>query len=321
MTLRYQLPDHARDDLVAAHRALPVSGDLDAFTRDAHHFGCKHFPREMLDLLWSLSEDADGPGLAIIENLPIGEPGDTPTSDKEYYSRGGRDRFSERILMAVGEQLGTIYAYRNERNGYLVSNVVPTEGDREVQSSNGSALELPLHTEDVHQHPYSPDFVILFCLRDEPGQHAFTHILESRPVVERLPPTIRQTLEQPLFVSEPPPIYAGRNNRTPKPLPVLEGARPHKLQVEFNDTRALGADAQRALEELKRECARADTLIRIDLRPGQAAILNNNKVLHGRGPFTSSFGVKRRWLQRVKVKAGTLWPWRELIHDHRVIDL
>jgi alpha-ketoglutarate-dependent taurine dioxygenase len=67
---------------------------------------------------------------------------------------------------------------------------------------------------------------------------------------------------------------------------VLEGARPQRLQVEFNDTSALGADAQRALEELKRECARADTLIRIDLKPGQAAILNNNKVLHGRGPFT-----------------------------------
>jgi L-asparagine oxygenase len=320
--VRHRIDDSDRDEIVRAHAACPPPADDQAFARDAYSFGCRHLPKEVIDLLHSFSDDIHGSGLAVIENLPVGELGDTPGSDQEYFARADRDRLSERVLMAVGEQLGSVYAYANERQGFLINNIVPTEGDREVQSSNGSSRLLPLHTEDIHQYPYTPDCVVLFCLREEPDQEAYTQVLDTRAVVEELPDSMRSILQQPLFLTEPPPVYGGAKNRDPQPTPVIQGGAPsYKVQVEFNDTRATTAEAERALEELKTRCSTTSTLLQLKLKAGDLAILDNNKVLHGRGPFASSFGPERRWLQRVKVKTGNLFPWRELVDHHRVIAL
>jgi L-asparagine oxygenase len=320
--IRYTVADQDRSAIVRAHEAYPPPVDERLFIRDAYCFGCRYLPAGVLSVLFALSNDTASSGVAVLDNLPIGELGATPRSDEEYFTERLRDRLSERLLLAVGEQIGVVYAYANERNGTLIANVVPTESARGIQSSNGSARLLPLHTEDLHQYPYTPDFVVLLCLREEDGQDVYTHVLETRGIIDALSPRVRSTLQRPLFVTTPPPIYGTRVNHTVRPIPVIEGGSPsYKLQVEFNDTRALTRQGEQALAELKDCCATAATVLPLKLRAGEMAILDNNKVLHGRAPFTSSFGPERRWLQRAKVKAGNLWPWRHLVESFRVIEL
>ncbi len=225
-------------------------------------------------------------GFAIIKNLPIGEVDVTPDSDIEYFNRTNRDRLSETILVGVGELLGVIFSYCNEKQGILVNNIVPRENSKNIQSSNGSSLVLPLHTEDCHQFPYAPDFIVLFCLKGEVGEGVFTNILNPRNIINSIPSNVIDILCQPLFLTTPPPVYGGRNNRIPQPKPILYGWNPEwQVMVEFNDTKGINHESNEALEAFKTACLESDDLYRLHLQQGDMVILDNNKLMHGRGGF------------------------------------
>lgn len=308
--------------IVAAHNEHPPPCDQQLFFSGAYEFGHRALPAHLVAGLRGAAADIDGAGITVLENLPLGTDADTPQSDDEYFSRSTRDQLTERLLAAVGEHLGSTFAYANERQGRLICNVVPTAAARDIQSSSGSSLVLPLHTEDIHQLPYTPDLVVLFCLREEAGEEAHTLVLDTRTVVKTLSERLDSLLRQPLFVTEPPPIYAAAANRRAQPVPVLYGNSERAvLRIELNDTRGVSPDAESALEEVKAMCSAAPGLVHLRLRPGEMVILDNHKVLHGRGSFASSYGPRSRWLQRVKVKSGTLWPWRDLLSGPRLVDL
>lgn len=315
-TSEYTLTSEEHNEVAAVLTGpAPGYGPVDPTQAYAKAMRC--FPDGMLAKLRDAATATSDSGITLITNLPVGQLESTPYADDEYYARSGRDRLSERVLLAVGESLGTIFAFENERNGVLLTNIVPTVTNREVESSNGSALLLPFHTEDIHQYPYNPDYVVLSCLRDEPGQDVYTNVLNPSMVLPDLPAATVDILRAPLFVTTPPPIYAGQQNRQPEPMPVVSGFESPQALVEFNDTRAITPDAEVALSQFKEACS--STPHRVELRslPGQVAILDNRRVLHGRGAFVSSFGPDRRWLQRVKVKSGGMWPWRDLTTPSR----
>jgi L-asparagine oxygenase len=122
----------------------------------------------------------------------------------------------------------------------------------------------------------------------------------QRPREHRWPPGgVVAALCQPRFVTAAPGSF-DVGDRVFAPEGVLQGdPEDPDVRVDFTSTRPLDDEAReamavfgRALEEVRR------THI---LQPGDFAIVDNRRSLHGRTAFRARYDGRDRWLQRVFV--------------------
>jgi L-asparagine oxygenase len=292
--------------------------DQEAFLKESYSMIRKYLPDPAFDEVANLKGDFDSEGYLLIQNLPNDQelgsaPNDTIAIRKK------KSFVSESCLVGIGQIIGEIFGYKNENNGCLIHNVYPQKYHRQAISNAGSEVALPLHTEDVHVFPYSPDFVGIYCLRSEPNCNVFTYILSVKSVLSNLSPEVLEILRLPLFYVEPPQSFGGSSQRS-KEIPVIHGSYqyPH-ITTEFTDMRGIRPDASEALEIFKDACNKSPSLRRISLEPGELIIFDNRKVIHGRSPFRASFSKEGRWCQRIFIKCGDLWNWRDELHTSRIL--
>lgn len=110
-------------------------------------------------------------------------------------------------MAAVMLQLGEVIAYRSEKSGALVQDVVPVPG-RERQQSNAGSVRLQLHTENAFHH-HRPDYVGLLCVREDPTGDARLCTASIRRALPMLSRDARQALSEQRFMTEPPPSFGG----------------------------------------------------------------------------------------------------------------
>jgi len=295
--------------------------NVEDFLVESHDAMRQALPSHIFNAVVSLRRETNSQGVLLIKNLPIGSDlGPTP-NDQNPVPFLKKSNISESCLVGIGQILGEIFSYKNERNGSLVHNIYPRKSQREVISSEGSEVPLPLHIEDVHLFPYYPIFICFLCLRSELDKEVYTYVLEAKDIVSSLDENTLQILESPLFYSEPPEVFRGQS-RNSELMPVFQGPRSQpQITLELNDTRAVSPEGKRALDILKEVCSQSSKLILVNLQPGDLLILDNRKVLHGRGAFNSDFCENSRWCQRVLIKSGDLWDWRDKFIRNRVLNL
>ncbi|WP_220096424.1 TauD/TfdA family dioxygenase [Streptomyces cyaneus] len=200
------------------------------------------------------------------------------------------------IAMLVGLQLGEIVAYRNEKRGALVQNVVPVRM-LENSQSNGGSVSLQFHTENAF-HPNRPDYVGLLCLRPAHQEEVGTYVASIRQALPLLSDKDRAILCENRFITSPPPSF--RSEQKTEPHPLLSGdIDDPDIRVDFHATAALddtGAEAMSRLGE-----ALAAVRSALHLRHGDMVFLDNRLVVHGRSAFTPRYDGTDRWLHRVFV--------------------
>jgi hypothetical protein len=233
-------------------------------------------------------------GLAEDPDLPP-----TPTRSDEKVSKASFA--SELWLCTIAAAFGEPIGYLQEKQGSILQDVFPTPSNAGKQTSESSAVLLAFHTE-VAFHPFLPDYVLLYGLRQDPHKEARTMFASVRRIFPLLSPQDRETLFAPLFRTGIDYSFGNvREERGTGPLiAVLYGDREdpflrYDLDLMVGETEA----ARQALEivrevvdEVKRE---------VVIEPGSLLIVDNRRAVHARSVFRATFDGRDRWLQRAAV--------------------
>ncbi|MFI6846763.1 TauD/TfdA family dioxygenase [Kitasatospora sp. NBC_00085] len=275
-------------------RTPPVLLDDPDWLVEARRLSCR-LPVRLIEALRGLRQDAGVAGILSITGLPVDESAlpDTPTV-KDSVQRIPAVPSAAAMLLA--QQLGEVIAYRDEKHGALVQDVVPVRSLAGSQSNAGS-VPLELHNENAF-HPYRPDLVGLLCLRADRDGRAGTLVSSIREALPLLDDEDLAVLNSPRFVTEAPPSF-GSGDAT-APHPVLGGnVRDPDIRVDFNATTALDDEAAGAMERLGTVLTKVSSSL--TLAPGELVFIDNRLVVHGRSDFTPRYDGRDRWLHRVYV--------------------
>ncbi|WP_164414865.1 TauD/TfdA family dioxygenase [Streptomyces salinarius] len=253
----------------------------------------QRLPRELLTALREFRNDAGPDGVLLIRNLPV-QDGLPPTP-----TRAGSVRRTATVagaaLTAAMLQLGEVIAYRSEKSGALVQDVVPVPGQEEQQSNAGS-IRLHMHTENAF-HPNRPDYVGLMCVRADPTGDARLCTASVRRAVPLLSGEARRILSEQRFMTEPPPSFGDLGGVTPVHAALQGSPEDPDLVIDFASTHPMDEEARRAMDELYGVLDRVTHAL--FLTAGDLAVADNRLVVHGRTSFGPRFDGTDRWLHRV----------------------
>ncbi|OXY98209.1 TauD/TfdA family dioxygenase [Streptomyces diastatochromogenes] len=252
-------------------------------------------PRQLLGTLRAFRHDPGADGVLLLRNLPVTAGDPLPPTPGVPNSVERVPTTAASVIVSVMLQLGEVIAFRNEKSGALVQNVVPVPGKEDSQSNAGSVL-LELHVENAF-HDNRPDYVGLLCMREDPTGDAKLCTSSIRRALPLLSEATRRVLAEPRFLTEPPPSF-GSLGGVRSAHPVLQGDLddPNVL-VDFAATHPLDERAKAAMAELRE--AFVETMAAHRLRVGDLAVVDNRVAVHGRTSFTPRYDGEDRWLERV----------------------
>ncbi|GAB7045397.1 TauD/TfdA family dioxygenase [Catenuloplanes indicus] len=249
-------------------------------------------PLSLLDTLRSFRADPGPDGVLLLRGLPLGaDLPPTPSVPESVERRAARP---SALIALIGMALGELAAYRDEKSGALVQNVVPVPGREESQSNAGSTM-LEMHIENAF-HPYRPDLVGLLCLRNDHDDLAGLRTASIRRAVALLDAPTLAVLREPRFRTAAPPSFHDLAGVT-TPHPLLAGApEDPDLRVDFTSTAPDDPAAEKAMSVLGDALSMvAETVI---LHSGDLAWVDNRVTIHGRTAFTPRYDGRDRWLHR-----------------------
>jgi L-asparagine oxygenase len=251
-------------------------------------------PFRVLEAIRTFRHDAGVDGMLTISNLPIA-PESLPPTPSVPDSVEPAATVPAAIAVLLGQQLGEVIAYRDEKRGALVQNIVPVPA-LERSQSNGGSVPLQLHTENAF-HPNRPDYVGLLCLR--PAREGVgTHVASIRRALALLDGGDLAVLQQARFQTAAPPSFGSADRSGPHPV-LNGGADDPDIRVDFHATSALDEAAAAALSRLRE--ALMEVRVDLVLRSGDMVFLDNRLVVHGRSAFAPRYDGGDRWLHRVFV--------------------
>jgi len=248
----------------------------------------------------------------LVRGLPVDET-DLPPTPNVPGSVERHPTTPAAALALTSLQLGDVTAFRQEKGGALVQNVVPVPGQEDFQGNAGSAA-LTMHVENAF-HTHRPDYVALLCLRNDHDDMAGLRTSSIRNALALLPPETRTVLSEPRFVTDAPPSF-GDSVPSAKPSALLKGCPDDPdIVVDFHATQPqdeAAAAAFRALGDALDQVSRTYVL-----RTGELAIVDNRLALHGRTAFRPRYDGRDRWLQRtyVHLDPRRTRPFREADGD------
>jgi len=261
-------------------------------------------------IIRNFGRNFDNEGLLLIRNCPIDPnlletPLDTNAPNKTTF-------ISEAMISGIGQLIGDVFGYTNEKNGALVHNICPTLTGEKKVSSEGADLPFPFHVENLNFYPYTPTHLILFCLRNDREQKARTYLLNPKKVIWNLDNEIVNVLRKNLF-SVGGNDSIGIDDAREIIMPIIRGSLANpEVTIEFKDTKPLTKEAEIALNAFKNACNLSEDIVSTNLKPGEMLIIDNRKILHSRNQFKAYYDGKDRWLQRIYVSVGNLsWNWKD----------
>jgi L-asparagine oxygenase len=251
-----------------------------------------HLPAALRGTILRFRRHSGPRGALLMHGLPVNASmlPPTPTADNSVQRTA---TIPAAVLAMIACGLGDPAAYRAEKSGALVQDVVPVPGKEDFQGNAGSVL-LMFHNENAF-HEYRPDFVLLLCLRPDPARVAGLRVAGIREALPLLSQSVREDLRAPEFVTAAPPSFGGDGEPAAHAVLTGEPSDPD-IRVDFAATTGLTPAATAALEELQDALVSvAHTLL---LEEGDLAIVDNRVTVHGRTAFQPRYDGNDRWLQR-----------------------
>ncbi|MGW9246482.1 MULTISPECIES: TauD/TfdA family dioxygenase [unclassified Streptomyces] len=264
----------------------PHSSDLSEFLPDV--------PAHLRDALVDFREGTASSGYLLVKGVATGDIPDTPLA---YGTRALVGHASNGTLALVGDVLGSLIGYADEKNGDLLHDVHPVRGEEHRMENSGS-VAFDFHTENVH-HPLRPDFLGLLSLRQ--GHEATaTRVASIRHAVAHLSEDENAVLRRLRFRSLFPTSFTrGLTGERPATAEhrVLFGDPGYEfLRFDSFNTKPADLEAERALGALAE--ALEAVCVEVVLEPGDLLLVNNHIAAHGRSAFTPRYDGRDRWLRR-----------------------
>ncbi|MER0448810.1 clavaminate synthase family protein [Streptomyces sp. Edi4] len=309
--------DAARTETVARRLTRAAGGKVDSHEWvDAARRERHELPSGLRTPLGEFRRDSGSSGVLLIRGLPVDGTAlpDTPSTADSVQREAS---VSAAVLTMIACSLGDPVAFRPEKTGALVQDVVPVRGKEEFQGNAGSVL-LTFHNENAF-HPHRPDYVMLLCLRADHDKVAGLRTASIRAALPLLSEETQEVLRSPEFRTDPPPSFGGSGGGDTEARPILTGApEDPDLRVDFAATQPLTGRAIRAMAEL--QDAFDKTSLSTVLSPGDLAIVDNRITTHGRSAFVPRYDGKDRWLQRTFVLNDLRRSRRLRMQDGYVLD-
>lgn len=203
-----------------------------------------------------------------------------------------------RVLMRFADDIGRAVGYDREQAGRLIQDVFPVKSSERAQVSTSSAVTLGSHTETAF-HPHKPRYVVLLCLRGDPA--AATTYADVNDVVTHLTADERDVLQTNEFVTTVDPSFMsnGEPDATVVVTPLTR--HEHRWVFIYDELLMKGTTprAAAALDSLHRAVKLATR--RVVLESGDLLVIDNDRAVHGRTPFTPRYDGTDRWLKRALV--------------------
>lgn len=270
-----------------------------------------HLPFYIRNKLLDCKAGIITPKYVYIKGLPIdNDLPETPIDGK--WSKNKRSFKSEACLLGIAQLIGIPYAFQQEKDGKLIHQIVPVQGQESSLSSAGSVVNLGFHTEAAFDKTLRPDFVILICLRSDFEKNAKTTIVDIRDVIKHLDQKSIEELSKPNFITRIPVSFtdAGAKTEWSDPLPIISNNK-ETPQFIFDTylTKSIKKSSENALTKLIKILNTESIQTTFYLEKGDCLIIPNRTCVHGRTSFQPRFDGKDRWLQRVYVIQDT-WNGR-----------
>jgi L-asparagine oxygenase len=285
-----QLVDSLTRRLTSGEADLADDGDWVARARRVWH----DFPVDVRRRISDFRRDSGPNGALLLSGFPTDEVS-LPLTPLVSGSVQRVATPQAALLMCIASGLGDPASFLAEKSGALVQDVVPVPGRESLQSNEGSATVLTMHTENAF-HRHRPDYVMLLCLRADPEGMAGLRTASARRVVPLLSDTTRQILGRPDFATLAPPSFGLQDAAGGRHAVLTGDPADPDLCVDISATRPLTPDAVNAMEELGHTLDTMATVI--PFQPGDLAVLDNRIAVHGRTAFRPRYDGTDRWLQR-----------------------
>lgn len=313
---RLRLSAEERGRVCALLDGIDLSADDPAFLERAPALAGQ-LPMRLQEAVHRFRLREEGLGALVISGLPVDDDALGPTPPHWNLPPATEAvRRQERLLILISALLGEPFAWTTQQAGRLIHNVLPIAAHAHEQVGFSSETALNWHTEDAF-HELRPDHLALLCLRNPDG---VATLLGSAQQLD-LPPEVVEALFRPAFIIRPDnshlaghrvdsqvetaEVQAARDRMdrlddAPPPVALLSGdPRDPYLRVDYDFTEALNPEAAAALAVL--QDAVAGALFDLVLQPGELALMDNHRVVHGRRSFTARYDGTDRWLKRVNI--------------------
>lgn len=260
----------------------------------------------------------DSNGSLLLKNNPVGNIPPTPYSRDLLYKN---DVISENSLISIASLLGDCISYIQESKGQIINNFFPIKQLESSFTSDSSDSELELHTENAF-HLYSPDYLILLCLRQDSQKQAITYVSSINQIKKHL-----TEIQINYFFKTKSNFLSDYSETTKncrvdlnKNMNIIYGSMENML-FRFDPDFMYSNDnvAMQKLEELKLiawKCA-----IPIYLEQGDILIIDNKRTSHARSKFIAKYDGSDRWIQRVFIVKDREKIISENNKNERLLDL
>lgn len=255
-------------------------------------------PQRIQTILQNYKEHGSPTGFLLISGVPVDDDaiGQTPLNNTLHM--GCRTALAK-IQAVFNEYLGEMIAYEAEGFGQLFQDMVPNQALSTSQTSLGSKVELEIHTEQAFSK-LRPDFVSLSCLRGDPAANTCT--LHVKQILSQLTHEQQQLLRQPLWnigidMSFKMNGHEFMDGDVRGPMPIVYGPAEDPFLV-FDQDLMVGINTE--AHELRKVLVDIYHKHRYEhcLSAGEIIIVDNNRAVHGRSPFTPKFDGTDRFIIR-----------------------
>ena len=284
--------------LLAAVTIDPYA-DFEAFAFEAK-LAFHELPQPLRRVLVEFAHQGNLDGALLLRGFPP-DPEIPPTPSRSGERVVKATHASELWLCATAAALGEPVGYLQEKQGSIFQDVFPTAGNADKLSSESSSILLDFHTE-IAFHPFMPDYILLYGLRQDPEREARTIFASVRRFFHLLEPADKDTLFANLFRTGIDYSFGntGQQRGAGPLVSVLYGDRldpylRYDLDLMVGQTPA----ARRALEVVRELVV--DVKREVAIEPGSLLVIDNRRAVHARSMFKASFDGRDRWLQRLAV--------------------
>lgn len=289
----------------------------EVFITKAHQLVHKQMTVEVLRTIEEFCFAPNAPSALLFKNLPVDNL--LPLTPKNAGTSEAKCPISEGLILGIARCFGQPFNYsQNKERGGLINDTVPTEADKILSSTLGSLVELKMHREYSFIE-ISPDLIFLLCLRGDPTQKAYTMLCDARTLCNALEPSNIELLRlHPIERRD-----ANTEGFFSKPAITGTVENPCVDLIYEDIRRSRGITTSSPIEEVQAAYERlgekaAELATGVFLTQGDLLIINNNRAVHGRKPFTLRFDGSDRWLKKTFVSFNLWnsgkcqWPSREM---------
>jgi L-asparagine oxygenase len=258
----------------------------------------ENIPQRIKKKLEWFAKKGSTTGFLLIKNMKL-EKELIPKTPENNNSKIGEKTILARIQSMFINVISEMISYEAEGYGRLFQDVIPVRSMSHNQTSIGSSVELEIHTEQAFSN-LRPDILSLSCIRGDPL--ATTYILPVQYIINNMTVEERNILRLPLWKTRVDLSFKLNGNNFLQgdvrgPFSIINGNDNDPFLI-FDQDLMFGIDE--LSNSLIKKIVDIYYKYRIhhNLQSGEIILIDNNRAVHGRSPFTPKYDGNDRFIIR-----------------------